>query len=179
MEEQGRYWPILVLALSVWLAGGGWTFAQMDFEGSGFTLENFKFYGNCGAATRMDMLTDEGHPTLICGQEGAYSQLTAITILANQEGALEVRLQVGEQSHSDNRIAVALRIDKRPPISRTAYWDSANRVALIPDQDLPRSLLDELGTGERVVIRVGLAQGHIDLQGSAAAIADFRSRIRP
>lgn len=179
MEAQSRYRPVLILALSMWLAGGTWALAQVDFEGPGFTLENLKSYGNCAAATRVDMLTDEEHPALVCGQQGAYSRITVITIIANQEGALEVRLDTGEQSHSHNRIPVAIRIDERPLVSRTAYWDSANRVAVIPDRDLPRSLLDELATGMRVVIRVGLAQGHIELHGSAAAIADFRSRIRP
>ena len=179
MEAQSRYRPALILALSIWLAGGTCALAQVDFEGSGFTLENLKSYGNCAAATRVDMLTDEEHPVLYCERQEANFPPVLIFIFANQGGPLGIRLHVGEQFHSDNRIAVTLRIDKRPTVSRTAYWNRANQIAEVQDPDLARFLLGALATGMRVVLRVGIAQGHIKLYGSAAAIADFRSRIQP
>ena len=45
MEKHSRYWPVVVLALSVWLAGGTFALAQVDREFSGFTMENVKSYG--------------------------------------------------------------------------------------------------------------------------------------
>lgn len=180
MEAQSRYRPALILALSIWLAGGTCALAQVDFEGSGFTLENFTSYGNCAAATHVDMLTDEEHPVLSCEMQEANFPIVALAIFADQRGPLGIRLQVGEQFHADDHIAVALRIDKRPTVSRMALWRSPNHnVAELQDPDLARSLLDELATGRRLVLRVGLAQGHIELHGSAAAITDFRSRIGP
>ncbi len=179
MEAHSRYRPILILALGMWLAGGTWARAQEDREYSGFTLKNYTPYGNCAAATRVDMLTDGEQPTLFCIQERPDSQITGLIIRADQEGLFWVRLSIGEQSHPYARIPVAIRIDNGPIISRTANWNSDRHFADIADPALARSLLDELATGMRVVIRVGLTQGHIELDGSAAAIADFRSRIGP
>ena len=65
MEEQSRYRPILILALSTWLAGGTFALAQVDIAGSGFTMKNYKTYLNCAVAIRVDMLTDEEHQTFL------------------------------------------------------------------------------------------------------------------
>ena len=181
MEAHSRYWPILILALGIWLAGEAWASAQESIEIPGYTLENRQTYGNCEAATRVDQLTDEEAPVLRCRQIFAHSLRTSIGILADQEGPLEVRLDTGEQSHPHDDITVAIRIDKRPLLSITAKWRKTlfYHIAMITDRDFARFLLEELATGRRVVLRVGMAQRHINLHGAAAAIADFRSRIRP
>jgi len=179
MEAHSRYRPILILALGLCLAGGTWASAQESFEIRGTTLKNLKLYGNCVVATKVDMLTDEEITVLSCGEDPSSVEVipNSPMLMIDPTG---VGIVVEGQSSSHNRrIPVALRIDKRPPVSRTAYWLGANSTAVIPDPDLARSLLDELATGRRIIIRVGTIQNHFDLHGSAAAIADFRSRLRP
>lgn len=179
MEARSKYRILLILALGLWLIGGTWAQAQEHFEIPGFTMEDIEIYGNCATITRVDMLTDEESPVLMCwGQAPIFPN---IVLAANHVGRYDVRLAFhGDKSpYSETFIDVTLRIDKGPIISRTAYWNSTTRFAEIPDPALARSLLNELAAGMRVVFRMGLTQGHIDLHGSALAIADFRSRLRP
>ena len=174
MEAQSRYRPILILTLGMWLAGGTWALGQVDT--SGYDEKNSKEYQNCSVATLVDMLTDVEWHVLTCGGTGAGSPAIAIV---NWKDNFMVRINVPTLTYLDGRISVAIRIDKRSRISGMAYWNSRSRWASLFDFDLAPSLLDDLATGGRVAFRVGDEQAHISLSGSAAAIADFRSRIRP
>jgi len=173
MEAHSRHWPILILTFGLWLMGGAWVQAQ--------TVENIKVYGNCSTGTHIDLLTDEESPLLLCTRRVGNdpSRQVSLFIGTDQTGPLGIRLMLGEQFHPDPSIAVALRIDNGPIIRRTAIWQRAQQIARIIDPDLARSLLNGLAIGQRVIIRVGVEQGYIPLAGSALAIADFRSRIRP
>ena len=51
------------------------------------------------------MLTDEKHPMLFCVKQPS-ERMVFIAIFADQWGPLGVRLQVGEQFHSGDRIDV-------------------------------------------------------------------------
>ena len=174
MEEQSRYRLILILALSTWLAGGTCALAQVDT--SGFDLKNHKSYLNCSVETQVDMLTDVEWHVFMCGGTIVGSPSIAVV---NWKDNFMVRINVPTLAYLDGSIPVTIRIDKRSGISGMASWDSRSRWASLFDFDLAPSLLDELATGGRVAFRVGAKQAHISLSGSAAAIEDFRSRIRP
>ena len=110
---------------------------------------------------------------------------------------ITVQLGKGRPLHFGQTIPIAIGIDENTIIRRKAQWNTRSRMATIgcaacpifvPDGLSPRdqlaggrrlaiSLLDQLAAGSRVAIRVGNERGHIILDGSAAAIDNFRARI--
>lgn len=176
MGKQSR---TLILALSLWLIGGT-ACTPPPPEIPGFDIKNFKTYSNCSVGTRIDMLTDEEEHIVEC--EGPMSGFPKIRIVSWRD-KLGVLLFVREQFSPRGRdpvasIPVAIRIDKRPLIRKTASWNRKDHSLGIFERDFALSLLDELATGGHVAFRVGDEQGHIRLPESAAAIAYFRSIIR-
>ena len=75
----------------------------------------------------------------------------------------------------EERIPVAIRIDKGPLIKRDAGW-SCHEGAFIYDAQLARQLLHGLPHGQRVAIQVGNERGNFTPTGSRRAIDDFRRR---
>ena len=149
--------------------------AQADTSES-YETKNGQTYGNCGVFTYVDMFTDDTAHTLACGQSTLTDQ-TQIG-LRYEAGKTIVLLSKGLQFHTADRIPIAIRIDKGQLIQRNAQWDSENaRRAYILDEQLARVLLHDLAHGERVAVQVGNERGHIVLDGSGKAVADFRQRI--
>ncbi len=79
--------------------------------------------------------------------------------------------------HVRQQIPVAIRIDKGPVIRDQGLRHLEAMRAIVPGGGLTASLLNDLATGQRVVIQVGHERGNIRVNGSAAAIKDFRQRI--
>ena len=162
---------LLALVFVVFLAGA----ARADTSES-FDLTNIKNYGNCAVTTAVDMFTDEVKHAMYCGEETLTDKTTIA--LRHEAGKTSVLLSKGLQFWMDARISVAIRVDKGQLIQRNAHWDSDGaEVAFILDEGLARALLHDLARGQRVAIQVGAESGHIMLDGSRKAVADFRQRI--
>ena len=178
MDRRKPYWKALTLGLGAWLSGGALSMAKADTSAS-YEMEAHKRYGNCRVWTQMDMLTDEESHHLECGEE-TFTDKTEIGISdwGPGSGKMEVRLSKGAMFHLGDQIPVAIRIDKGTVTRRDGHWFSEGMTAIIRDRGLATSLMDELAKGQRVVIQVGQERGNIRLQGSAAAIKDFRERAK-
>ena len=138
-------------------------------------VKNARKYGNCGVLTLVDMFTDEAAHGFSCLEE-TLTDKTQISVRSERDGLAYISLSKGLQFHVEGFIPVAIRIDKGSLIRRSAYWDSSNSTAYILDGQLARQLLHDLARGNRVAIQVGDERGHIRLNGSQRAIADFRQR---
>ena len=125
------------------------------------------------------MLTDEESHHLNCKEE-TITDVTEVGISrwGLPEGRLELRVGKGSMLYLNDRIRVAIRIDKGEVVRGEWEWFGDNMVAILRNRDLIMSLMEELARGKRVVIQVGEERGNVILRGSAAAIKDFRTRIR-
>ena len=141
---------------------------------------NEQQYGNCYVFTVIDALTDkEGH-TLAC----SASELGSLTDLLNPvgiglvwaDGQSGVAFTAGLTFHLESHIDVAWRIDKGE-VRRGNWLSSDAGGAKTRARDVFDTLLAELPAEKRIVIQVGNEQAIISLNGSAAAVRDFRSRI--
>ena len=169
-------WKALMLVLGVWLSGGTLPMAKADTSAS-YEMEDHKRYGHCRVWTQMDMLTDEESHHLECKEE-TFTDETKIGISYWGQRGREVRVGKGVMFHFGDQIPVAIRIDKGAVIRRDGRWYSEGMEAIIPGGGLTAPLMDELAKGQRAVIQVGEERGNIRLQGSAAAIEDFRERVK-
>ena len=161
-----------LFALVVVLTVGG--FARADTSSSAETT-NAKSYGNCQVITKIDMFTDATRHVILCAEKTLTDQ-TAI-VLSHQAGRFDtIGISKGLQFHVNARIPVAIRIDKGQLIQRNAHWSSPE-FAFIQEEQLAHSLLNDLAHGKRVAIQVGKERGHVLLDGSRKAVADFRQRI--
>ena len=165
--------PVKRLCALVAVVGLSLAQAQADTSSS-HEQQNTKQYGNCVVSTGVDMFTDEEIHVFFCAEE-TLTDKTQIAIRSDSK-SLVVILSKGVQFHLDTHIQVIIRIDKDGLIRRTAYWDSSTANAVISDEPLARQLLHDLARGQRVAIQVGDERGHIRLDGSQRAIADFRQR---
>ena len=153
--------------------------AQADTSSS-YDMKNAKQYGNCAVLTLVDMFTDEEMHKFVCLEETltdeTYMEISTATHLPVSSG-LKVTLSKGLQVHMEWTIPVAIRIDNGPLIKRNADWlPEGAENAFIYDEQLARQLLHELARSQRVAIQVGNKRGHIKLDGSQRAVADFRQR---
>ena len=161
---------LLALVAVATLAGSpAWADTSSTHE-----AKNTQQYGNCAVSTGVDMFTDEEVHVCICLEE-TLTDTTSIGFRM-ESGNLLIALSKGLQFHVEDYISVAVRIDKGPLIKRRAYWNSHNSQAAISDEQLARQLLHDLARGQRVAIQVGAERGHIQLDGSLRAVADFRQR---
>ncbi len=149
--------------------------AQADTSSSS-EVKNAQHYGNCTVSTSVDMFTDKETHSLLCMEETLTDQ-TLIHIGSNSEG-LFIILSKGLQIHMEWNIPVAIRFDKGPLIKRDADWipENGERAYILDDEQLTRQFLHDLARGQRVAIQVGDERGHIQLDGSQRAVADFRRR---
>ena len=162
---------LFVLVAVVTLAG---SLAWADTSSS-VDAKNTKKYGNCGVLTGVDMFTDEEVHVFGCLEE-TLTDKTEIIIFSDAKG-LNVALSKGLQFHIEERIPVAIRIDKGNLIKRDAHWNNSASSAFIFDEQLARQLLHDLARGQRAAIQVGDERGNVRLNGSGKAVADFRQRI--
>ena len=176
MDRRKPFWKALTLGLGVWLSGGALPLAKADTSAS-YEIEAHKRYGNCRVWTQMDMLTDEESHHLQCKEE-TFTDETSIGVSYWGSHGREVRVSKGVMFHVEQQIPVAIRIDKGPVIRDQGLWSPEIMTAIIPGGGLTSSLLNDMATGQRVVIQVGQERGNIRLQGSAAAIKDFRERVK-
>lgn len=178
MHRRETFWKALMLTLGVWLLGGYYFTAKADTSDS-YEIENHKRYGNCRVWTQIDMLTDEESYHMECKEETLTDE-TKIGIVrwGPAPEPMQVRVGKGVMFHMDDYIRVAIRIDKGTIIRKNAKWFGKGMTAIIREQGLASSLMAELAQGQRVVIQVGEERGNIRLQGSAAAIEDFRERLK-
>ena len=137
--------------------------------------QNTQQYGNCAVSTGVDMFTDEEVHVFLCLEE-TLTDKTQIAIRSDSK-SLTVALSKGLQFHIEERVPIAIRIDKGSLIKRNAYWDNSTLNAAISDEQLARQLLHDLARGQRVAIQVGDERGNVRLNGSGKAVADFRQRI--
>ncbi len=146
--------------------------AQADTSSSS-DHKDFKSYGSCHVTTQVDMFTDAETHLFVC-QESTRTDETSIGIMAGG-GLLGVGLSKGAMLYIDDTIRVAVRIDKGPLHRRTAEWSKTHE-AIILDNAFALTLLNELAQGQRIAIQVGDERGNIRLEGSVAAVQDFRQR---
>ena len=144
---------------------------------SSYDIKNPRHYGNCTVATTVDMFNDEEAHSLVCSA-GTLTDTTTIVIrIGSDLEGFTILLSKGVQVHMEWNIPIAIRIDKGPLIKRDAGWipEGAENAYLF-DEQLARQLLHDLAHGQRVAIQVGDERGHIQLDGSQRAVADFRQR---
>ena len=149
--------------------------ARADTSAS-YDMVNHKLYGNCRAWTQQDMMTDAVSHHFEC-LEQTLTDLSSISIHSWSQTLLEVQVSKGVMFRRDGQIEVAIRIDKGPVIKRTGIWLGSHRAAILRDQYLARILMEDLAKGQRAVIQVGSERGNIKLEGSTAALQDFRLRM--
>lgn len=137
---------------------------------------NEKQYGNCYVLTLIDAPTDEEIHVLICGKaESLMGDETAVALSWTSAGA-GVVFSAGPMFHLKSRIDVAWQIDNGA--IRKGNWHTSNTLpASTEDRSIFQTLLNELPAGKRMLIKVGIAEATISLDGSAAAAKDFRARI--
>ena len=137
--------------------------------------KNSKIYGNCIVETYINLLTDKERHFFGCEDKKTS---TAIIIFHHPETSFTLSLQSGRQSWPLDTTSVALRFYPGPVIKRPATkWINSIRAAQIEDQQFISSLLPQIASGGRLVIKVGIKSGIINLTGSAQAIQDFQQRI--
>ena len=168
---------LFVLVAVVTLAG---SLAWADTSSSS-DAKNTKHYGNCYVNTFVDMFDDTVRHILGCKEE-TLTDKTEVVIIASFHPrakalgkSLNIGLSKGLQFHMEERIPVAIRVDKGNLIKRDADWSTGS--AFIFDEQLARQLLHDLARGQRVAIQVGDERGNVRLNGSGKAVADFRQRI--
>ncbi len=177
---------ILGMAL-LWLASAQHVHADTS---ESYDFQGVKQYGNCSTLTGVDMFTDDREHMVSCGEETLTDKTTIV--VSKQRGRFIIAVGKGSQLHFGQTIPIAIRVDKGPVIVRKARWSSDSMMGVVigdgrvrssprdelaAERMLAISLLDQLAAGSRVAIRVGKERGHIILDGSAAAIDDFRARI--
>ena len=160
----------LVLSLVVFA-----TSATADTSDSS-DIVNPKLYGNCRVWTEVSMFTDESSHGLECKEE-TLTDVTSVGVMSGQR-RLIATLSKGVMFHLDAQIAVAFRIDKGEIREGKWVWVSGANRAVTMDEEVAIALLNELPTGRRIAVKVGDEGGNVILDGSAAAVKDFRSRIR-
>ena len=123
---------------------------------------------------------------MTCRGYGKNAMLLAF-VVRNREPQLEIRLtpaDIGNETKrfrddQDGSVAVAILIDKRPVLNRSATWGASSDMALLNGPDLFRSLLKDVAKGYKATIQIGdMVGGTVELGGSAAAIRDLRERAR-
>lgn len=137
-------------------------------------IVNENTYGNCRVLTDIDALTDKVTHKLACGT-GAI----AITLVWSDKAA-SVHFTAKAIFHPEPLVDVAWWIDpRRFPMVRmkNAFCSSDMNVAEIPDRRIFDDFLDKLPAGTAIHIEVGIKFAIISLDGSAAAVQDFRARI--
>ena len=139
-------------------------------------IVNLKIYGNCKVWTEVSMLTDEVLHALECKEE-KLTDVASVLIIASGGGVLGAALSKGVMFHLGDTIPVAFRIDKGELRRGQWYWGSNGMYAGTRDEEIAQALLAELPKGRRIAIQVGEESGNVMLDGSAAAVKDFRSRI--
>ena len=164
--------------LCVLVAVVGLSLAQAQADtSSSHEIKDAKHYGNCTVSTSVDMFTDEESHSLLCMEETLTNQTLIHIGGGSKSKGFFLILSKGLQVHMEWSIPVAIRIDKGPLIKRSADWIPENgERAYIFDEQLVRSLLHDLVRGQRIAIQVGDERGHIRLDGSQRAVADFRRR---
>ncbi len=165
-----------IIIFSVWFLEGTFYLAQADTSSS-YDIEQDKQHGNCRVWAQVDMMTDEVSRHLSCAEETLTDE-TMISFSDWGNGAIKLNVSKGAMFYTESHIPVAIRIDKGLVIRKMGQWDFNNMRATVPLlQDQLQDLLNDLAQGQRVIIRVGTERGNIILQGSAAAIKDFRKRV--
>ena len=143
-------------------------------------------YGDCGTATGRDDRTNEKIHAMTCRGYGKNAMLLAF-VVRNREPQLEIRLtpaDIGNETKrfrddQDGSVAVAILIDKRPVLNRSATWDAPSDMALLYETEVFHSLLKDVAKGYKATIQIGdMVGGTVELGGSAAAIRDLRERAR-
>ena len=149
------------------------TFAQDTSSSS--DIEQLETYGNCTVFDEVDMLTDRVTYTLRC-VESTFTDKTEIAFFVRDNGALAVGLNKGVQFYLEDRIEVAVRIDRGELRSGTWRFDSETDYAVSNDLGLFNALLSEVANGERIAMQVGEETGNVRLTGSRDAVMDFVER---
>ena len=122
------------------------------------------------------MLTDEVLHALECKEE-TLTDVTSVVIVSGR-GVLRTALSKGVMFHLGETIPVAFRIDKGGLRRGQWHWGSNMMYAGTRDEKIGTALLNELPSGRRIAIQVGEESGNVILDGSAAAVKDFRYRVR-
>ena len=130
--------------------------------------------GNCYVTTAADDFTDEKRHFVSCSPSS--NPETFISIITSPVRGLYILLNSGVSFHLDDFIPVMIRVDKGRLIRRSARWLFKQHMAAILDPALAQQLLYDLARGQKVAIMVGTERGSIRLNGSHAAIAEFRQR---
>lgn len=173
---------IWVLIIS-WIFGNAGSEETQDRSRPKKTMET---YGDCGTGTGRDGRTSEKAHVMTCRGYGKNAMLLGFAV-RNRAPQLEIRItpaDIGNETKQfrddqDGSVAVAILIDKRPVLNRSATWDASSDMALLHGPELFRSLLKDVAKGYKATIQIGdLVGGTVELGGSVAAIRDLRERAR-
>ena len=161
-----KRWIGIALVIAA-LAGGAAAWAD--------DIVNEKAYGGCLVWTDIDALTDDESHKLACTSETGVIVITGVALIW-RAGETGVTFMVGPMFYFESHIVVAWRIDKGDVRTGNWSWSDAGG-AFTREHSVFDALLDELPAGKRIVIKVGSEKAIISLDGSAAAVKDFRTRI--
>ena len=141
---------------------------------------NEQAYGNCFVFDEVNLLTDEVNYTFTCAEQGIWLSSATMMIFSHFPDRAQAVMAFSTGAYlSDGLVDVIIRVDKGRLIKRSwsTYELNSSYYAFSTDQALISSLLEEIAMGNRIVIQVGDKGGSIVLNGSAAAISDYESRI--
>ena len=150
------------------------TSAEASDTSSTSEMKNVKAYGNCTVSDSVDMFTDKVSHLLLC-KESTIMDKTEVGFYSDVSKGLIVVLSKGVQMIIEDKVDIAIRVDKGK--LRKGSWYQSGGQAINSDAALANSLLAEVARGKRVVIKVGDEGGNVLLDGSAAAVADFKKRV--
>lgn len=133
---------------------------------------NAKIHGECLVFDGIDLSTNEMTHYLSCGDLNLPT--TQVLFIFNDYGE-RIILDKGEQSIFDDQMDVTIQVDQGKIRKRT--WIHSNGLPYSYDKALIRVLLNEMAKGKHMMITVGQKKGSLSLDGSAAAVADYKARI--
>ena len=137
--------------------------------------KDLKEYGNCKVFTSIDLFTDEEDHFLHCLSPDLSVSFVIYHSPSNSE--LLIGLQAGTQSPLSVHLPVAIRVDKGQVIRQQALLLGGEMVNFA-DSQIAESLLSQIESGQKLIIKVGTETGVIDITGADQAITDFRSRVK-
>ena len=169
---------LMVFGLLVVAVGfSEWIYTPTNVALAASETKDEKRYGNCTVSTSIDLLTDAESQSLIC--QGELYVGIIIAYYPDKGFAtkgLSIGVQAGRQYHrAEKSIAVSLRFYPGPVIKRNAHFGGG--YAIIQEPQFVSSLLPQIASGERLIVKVGTKSGIIDLTGSAGAVQDFQRRM--
>lgn len=136
-------------------------------------IQNFNTYENCSVWDHINPHTNKVSHLLLC-MDSNITGKAQVAFHFDHDGDFFV-LNNGRQFLSGNMVNVTIQVDQGE--LRKGTWSHSRGTAGSADQAFIHNLLDEIAQGKRVTIKVGQKKSSVALDGSEAAVADYKARV--